>query len=131
MLIRGLKLTSRITQTLPLRDSLDETEQDALLDHQLQTLSDVELAEVVRSRVETLYHPCSTARMAPLEEGGVLDPYLRVHGILNLRVVDASVFPNIVAGHTASSFIYNYMIIGLTFSCRRVPSLLLLNMPPI
>ena len=60
------------------------------------------LAEVVKSRVETLYHPCSTARMAPLKEGGVVNPYLRVHGIPNLRVVDASVFPTIVAGHTVS-----------------------------
>lgn len=82
---------------------MDETETDPFLDQEMHKLDDAALAEVVKSRIETLYHPCSTARMAPLKEGGVVDPYLRVHGIPNLRVVDASVLPNIVAGHTVST----------------------------
>ena len=40
--------------------------------------------------------------MAPLDKNGVVDARLRVHGIEGLRVVDASVFPTIVAGHTAA-----------------------------
>ncbi len=43
------------------------------------------------------------ARMAPRAEGGVVDPALRVYGVQGLRVVDASVFPTIVSGHTVSS----------------------------
>lgn len=57
---------------------------------------------MIRNGVETLYHPCCTARMAPLEDGGVVDTALRVYGIANLRIVDASVFPNITSGHTVS-----------------------------
>ena len=30
----------------------------------------------------------------------VVDPHLRVHGIANLRVCDASVFPSLIAGNT-------------------------------
>jgi len=38
--------------------------------------------------------------MAPLSEGGVVDTHLRVYGIEGLRVVDASIMPTIVSGHT-------------------------------
>lgn len=105
VLVRGLKLVLRIAKATPLHASIDGTVEDPLLDHSMHKLSDAELAEIVKSRVETLYHPCCTARMAPLGEGGVVDPYLRVHGVKGLRVVDASVFPGIVAGHTVSYFL--------------------------
>lgn len=68
----------------------------------LHLKTDQELEEVVRERVETLYHPTSTCRMASLQDGGVVDSKLRVHGIRGLRVCDASVFPSIVSGHTVS-----------------------------
>lgn len=72
------------------------------LHHNLARKSDDEIASMIRRRAETLYHPACTARMAPLEDGGVVDPYLKVFGIENLRVADASVFPTIVSGHTVS-----------------------------
>ena len=76
---------------------------DPTLDHGFGALQGAALEETIKRKVETIYHPTSTARMAPKEDGGVLDPYLRVHGIPNLRVVDASVFPTIVSGHTVST----------------------------
>ena len=69
------------------------------LDLALRGLSDIELEAEVRKRVQTLYHPVSTCRMAKFEEGGVVDPFLRVYGIENLRVADASIFPTIPSGH--------------------------------
>ena len=56
----------------------------------------------IRHRARTTYHYSSTCRMAPESDPrapGVVDDELRVHGISNLRVCDASVFPQIVAAH--------------------------------
>lgn len=39
--------------------------------------------------------------MAPLADGGVVDTRLRVYGVQGLRIVDASVQPEIISGHTA------------------------------
>lgn len=72
------------------------------MDNNLSLDKDI-LRTAVRERMETLYHPTSTCRMAPLNKDGVVDAHLKVHGVEGLRVVDASVFPNIVAGHTVSS----------------------------
>lgn len=41
------------------------------------------------------HHACGTCAMKPLAEGGVVDSSFRVHGLENLRVVDASIFPRI------------------------------------
>ncbi|KAI5115370.1 hypothetical protein M0805_009230 [Coniferiporia weirii] len=105
VLTRGLRLALRVSRTPPFSTLLDETEVDPSLDHALHNLSDLDLEAVVRDRTETLFHPTSTARMARLEDGGVVDAYLRVHGVEGLRVVDASVFPTITAGHTAAPVI--------------------------
>lgn len=77
-------------------------DKNPLLDHGLHKLTDAELEDEVRERVETLYHPTSTCRMAKLEDEGVVDPSLKVYGLENVRVADASIFPRIVAGHTVS-----------------------------
>ncbi|CAB0040156.1 unnamed protein product [Trichogramma brassicae] len=50
----------------------------------------------------TLGHFTSTCKMGPRDRGGVVDPRLRVYGIKGLRVVDASVMPEIIAGHTCA-----------------------------
>ncbi|KDQ13529.1 hypothetical protein BOTBODRAFT_33538 [Botryobasidium botryosum FD-172 SS1] len=102
VLVRGLKLALRIIRTEPFASLIDDS---VPLDQELYGFSDKQLAEVVRERITTLYHPACTARMAPLAKGGVVDPYLRVHGIPNLRIVDASIMPNIVSGHTAGPVI--------------------------
>lgn len=92
----------KIARTEPLSLMIDQHCQDPRMDHMLHLKTDQELEEVVRERVETLYHPTSTCRMASLQDGGVVDSKLRVHGIRGLRVCDASVFPSIVSGHTVS-----------------------------
>lgn len=63
--------------------------------------SDEYWACAVRHVSTTLGHQVGTCKMGPVTDSeAVVDPQLRVHGIKGLRVVDGSIMPNIVAGHT-------------------------------
>ncbi|MEM8557660.1 MAG: choline dehydrogenase [Bacteroidota bacterium] len=66
--------------------------------------SDAELRRYLRETAETLYHPTSTCRIgteAQAEQGkAVVDTDCRVHGLDGLRVVDASVMPDVPGGNT-------------------------------
>jgi choline dehydrogenase len=95
-----MAILTRVMHTAPLADIIDHSATDRRLGHWLPTASPTELRAYVRKYLETLFHPTSTARMAPLSDGGVVDARLRVHGVRALRVVDASIFPTIVSGHT-------------------------------
>ena len=53
-----------------------------------------------RARADTVYHPTSSCMMGKDPKASVVDSRLRVHGIKGLRVVDASIFPNITSGNT-------------------------------
>ncbi len=61
--------------------------------------NDAELIAFVRERAETVYHPVGTCRMGS-DDGAVVDPQLRVNGVTGLRVVDASVMPDLPGGNT-------------------------------
>jgi len=61
--------------------------------------SDAELAEFLRRRIETLYHPVGTCKMGN-DSMAVVDAQLRVRSLEGLRVVDASVMPTIIGGNT-------------------------------
>jgi choline dehydrogenase len=54
----------------------------------------------IYERASTVYHPVSTCRMGDHIEQAVVDSQLRVHGLVSLRVVDASVFPTLTSGNT-------------------------------
>jgi choline dehydrogenase len=60
---------------------------------------DAALADFVRRKAETIYHPVGTCRMGS-DAKAVVDPQLRVKGVAALRVVDASVMPRLVGGNT-------------------------------
>lgn len=66
-----------------------------------QYQTDVELAEGAGKIASTIFHPVGTARMGT-DDRAVVDSQLRVNGIENLRVVDASVMPRITSGNTNS-----------------------------
>ena len=62
--------------------------------------TDALLEDLARHYSSTVYHLTSTCRM-----GSVVDPELRVTGVANLRVADASIMPNVVSGNTNAASI--------------------------
>ena len=60
---------------------------------------DADIAKWLKETIETVYHPVGTCKMGN-DEMAVVDDQLKVHGIQNLRVVDASIMPTIVRGNT-------------------------------
>jgi choline dehydrogenase len=61
--------------------------------------SDAELLDWVRNNAETTYHPVGTCKMGS-DPMAVVDRELRVHGIEDLRVADASIMPTLTSGNT-------------------------------
>jgi choline dehydrogenase len=62
--------------------------------------SDADLINDFRNRSGTVYHHSCTARMGRDAATSVVDARCRVHGVQGLRVIDASAFPNLIAGNT-------------------------------
>ncbi|MEV4252138.1 GMC family oxidoreductase N-terminal domain-containing protein [Spirillospora sp. NPDC049652] len=93
-LVQGLRMAEKLLDTPPL--SRYATRPMAPL---RDGDDDAALEAYVRAHAETLFHPTGTCRMGA-DEDSVVDPELRVRGVEGLRVADASVFPEIIRGHT-------------------------------
>src|SRR5262249_5094926 len=61
--------------------------------------TDLELVAAAREAAGTVYHPVGTCKMGQ-DALAVVDERLRVRGVAGLRVIDASVMPNLVSGNT-------------------------------
>ncbi|MBV7396866.1 GMC family oxidoreductase [Mameliella sediminis] len=68
-----------------------------------QYQSDEDLAKLAGDIANTIFHPVGTVKMGRVDDdSAVLDPHLRVKGVTGLRVVDASIMPEITSGNTNS-----------------------------
>jgi choline dehydrogenase-like flavoprotein len=102
--VDGVRFVRRLTAKLKSRGGQDLIAEEELPGAQFQ--SDGELREFVRSHAWG-HHASCTCAIGRRENGGVLDSDFRVHGVRDLRVVDASVFPRIPGFFIASAI---YMI---------------------
>jgi len=69
----------------------------------IQYQTDEELAKLAGDIASTIFHPVGTVKMGRDDDPtAVLDPHLRLKGVAGLRVVDASVMPEITSGNTNS-----------------------------
>ncbi len=92
--VDGIKILRKILSAPALKPyTIEEVDPGA------KVLSDEELLNYCRRTGSTVYHPTSTCRMGndPL---AVVDQRLRVRGIEGLRVVDASIMPDLMSGNT-------------------------------
>jgi choline dehydrogenase len=86
----GLRLARKIYGTEPMAGLIDR---ETIPGAEVQT--DEQIDAHVRATAGTTQHPVGTCAIGP-----VVDPELRVHGIAGLRVVDASVMPDVPGGNT-------------------------------
>jgi choline dehydrogenase-like flavoprotein len=87
----------KVTQKLMNAPALSEKIKEDMFTANVQ--SDDEIREILRQRVDTVYHPVGSCKMG-VDEMAVVDPELKVYGIAGLRVVDASIMPTVVNGNT-------------------------------
>jgi choline dehydrogenase-like flavoprotein len=94
IMIRGFKQLRQIFQ------------QRALAEHGGKELpelaaaqTDAQIEQFIRNQADTEYHPVGTCRMGP-GPMDVVDSELRVQGLQGLRVVDASIMPQLNSGNT-------------------------------
>ena len=94
-IIAMARLIGRIQETQAIKNVLARTP-----DLNLSNMGEDEILNDFRERATTVYHPCGTCRMGPDIQSAVVNSDLQVFGIEGLRVVDASIFPNITSANT-------------------------------
>ncbi len=93
-LVVGMRIAERVCDTAALRPYIG-----APMAPWPGKVDDAKLATVIREYAGTAFHPVGTCRMGS-DDAAVVDSELRVRGLDGLRVVDASVMPRIIRGHT-------------------------------
>ncbi|MGT4697586.1 GMC family oxidoreductase [Pseudomonas aeruginosa] len=98
VMVAGYKITQRLMRSPALSSWITQE----LFSEKAS--SDDEIRELLRDRIDTVYHPVGTCRMGT-DSDAVVDPELKVHGIKGLRVVDASIMPTLIGGNTNAASI--------------------------
>ena len=90
VLLAGIKVSRRLMNTEALAPYFDYEGYPGV-----HIQNDDELLDVARQRSTTLYHLMGTCRMGTeIDPTAVVDDKLRIHGLQNIRVIDASIMPS-------------------------------------
>lgn len=100
--LEAIRLLNKFVETSPMKAMGAKVERINIPDcNSLQFQSDSYWTCVIKHMSATVYHPVGTCRMGPRKnKNSVVDPNLRVKGVHQLRVVDASIMPTITSGNT-------------------------------
>ena len=93
-LIKGAKITQNILNTPPLKKY-----QKREIYGVHSALTDKQWEQHIRNRADTIYHPVGTCKMGK-DTLAVVDSSLKIRGLNNIRVADASIMPTITSGNT-------------------------------
>jgi choline dehydrogenase len=91
--VRALRKVREVLATSP----MDEVVSEEYLPGKAVSTDD-DILDYVRSKANTIYHPCGSCRMGG-DPDAVVDPALRVRGVSGLRIADASIMPRITSGN--------------------------------
>ena len=90
----GIKLARKISEMTPFKRLMKREHFPGA-----EARTEDELMAVARKYGTTVFHPCGTCKMGS-DPMAVVDQRLKVHGIDALRVIDASIMPNMISGNT-------------------------------
>jgi choline dehydrogenase len=99
VLVRGMRIGRRLLQTPQLARYFSAETMPGK-----DVVTDGELLDYARRVGASCYHVMGTARMGPATDPScVVDDGLRVHGIAGLRIVDASIMPNMPSANLCAA----------------------------
>ena len=94
----AIDFAKTLSKTKSISSIREETIKNDLLN-----ASNKEMINHFKDNAVSVYHPCGTCRMSNDKSDGVVSKRLKVHGLENLWIVDASIFPNITSGNINAS----------------------------
>lgn len=94
LMVEGVKIARALTRT----NAFAQINDGEVLPG-IEITADQEIETYIRETSDSIWHPVGTCKMG-VDPLAVVDPALRVHGIEQLRVVDASIMPTIITGNT-------------------------------
>lgn len=92
----GVRLAQRVANTSAMKDYTDSSYRPSCTAE-----TDEEVKAFCREHSSTIFHPVGTCKMG-VDDMAVVDPELRVRGLTNIRVADASMMPLLVSGNTSA-----------------------------
>ena len=93
-IIQGARFVAKLAQSCAFVSMLTDS-----INNDLSAKSDDDLLQQFKEQGGSIYHLCGSCAIGVNDKISVVDASLKVHGLKGLRVIDASVFPNIVSGN--------------------------------